>query len=149
MNKFKITIDGNNYDVTVNLTDHHKANVEVNGISYDVSYESKNTVAAPIRKSTAPGTPQVHVSAPAVLLLVSARVAAASSATSIKAPLPGTIMTINVKVGDQVKRGDTLVVMEAMKMENNIMANKDGQVKAIHVTVGQTVVQDDKLVDLQ
>ena len=135
MNKFKITIDGNNYDVTVNLTDHHKANVEVNGISYDVSYESKNTVAAPIRKSTAPGTPQVHVSAPA---------AAASSATSIKAPL-----TINVKVGDQVKRGDTLVVMEAMKMENNIMANKDGQVKAIHVTVGQTVVQDDKLVDLQ
>ena len=57
MNKFKITIDGNNYDVTVNLTDHHKANVEVNGISYDVSYESKNTVAAPIRKSTAPGTP--------------------------------------------------------------------------------------------
>ena len=131
MNKFKITIDGNNYDVTVNLTDHHKANVEVNGISYDVSYESKNTVAAPIRKSTAPGTPQVHVSAPA---------AAASSATSIKAPLP---------VGDQVKRGDTLVVMEAMKMENNIMANKDGQVKAIHVTVGQTVVQDDKLVDLQ
>ena len=135
MNKFKITIDGNNYDVTVNLTDHHKANVEVNGISYDVSYESKNTVAAPIRKSTAPGTPQVHVSA--------------SSATSIKAPLPGTIMTINVKVGDQVKRGDTLVVMEAMKMENNIMANKDGQVKAIHVTVGQTVVQDDKLVDLQ
>ena len=133
MNKFKITIDGNNYDVTVNLTDHHKANVEVNGISYDVSYESKNTVAAP-------GTPQVHVSAPA---------AAASSATSIKAPLPGTIMTINVKVGDQVKRGDTLVVMEAMKMENNIMANKDGQVKAIHVTVGQTVGQDDKLVDLQ
>ena len=119
MNKFKITIDGNNYDVTVNLTDHHKANVEVNGISYDVSYESKNTAAA------------------------------ASSATSIKAPLPGTIMTINVKVGDQVKRGDTLVVMEAMKMENNIMANKDGQVKAIHVTVGQTVVQDDKLVDLQ
>ena len=140
MNKFKITIDGNNYDVTVNLTDHHKANVEVNGISYDVSYESKNTVAAPICKSTAPGTPQVHVSAPA---------AAASSATSIKAALPGTIMTINVKVGDQVKRGDTLVVMEAMKMENNIMANKDGQVKAIHVTVGQTVVQDDKLVDLQ
>ena len=58
-------------------------------------------------------------------------------------------MTINVKVGDQVKRGDTLVVMEAMKMENNIMANKDGQVKAINVTVGQTVVQDDKLVDLQ
>ena len=54
MNKFKITIDGNNYDVTVNLTDHHKANVEVNGISYDVSYESKNTVAAANRQLPVP-----------------------------------------------------------------------------------------------
>ena len=52
-------------------------------------------------------------------------------------------MTINVKVGDQVKRGDTLVVMEAMKMENNIMANKDGQVKAIHVTVGLSLRKED------
>lgn len=142
MNKFKITIDGNNYEVTVNVTDHNKANVEVNGISYDVSYESKNTVApsSVTRKSTAPGTPQVHVSAPP---------AAATGINSIKAPLPGTIMAINVKVGDQVKRGDTLIVMEAMKMENNIMANKDGQVKAIHVSNGQAVAQDDKLIDLQ
>ena len=142
MNKFKITIDGNNYEVTVNVTDHNKANVEVNGISYDVSYESKNTASpSPVaRKSTAPGTPQVHVSAPP---------AAATGIHSIKAPLPGTILTIHVKVGDQVKRGDTLIVMEAMKMENNIMANKDGQVKAIHVSSGQTVAQDDKLIDLQ
>lgn len=139
MNKFKITIDGNNFDVTVNVTDHNKANVEVNGISYDVLYESKNTPVAPVaRKVTAGAAPQVQVSAPQ----------AASSNTGVKAPLPGTIMTINVKVGDQVKRGDTLLVMEAMKMENNIMANKDGQVKAIHVTTGQTVVQDELLIDL-
>lgn len=139
MNKFKITIDGNNYEVTVNVTDHNTANVEVNGISYDVHYESKNTPAAAVtRKTTAPAAPQVQVSAPQ----------AASSGSNIKAPLPGTIMTINVKVGDQVKRGETLIVMEAMKMENNIMANKDGQVKAIHVTSGQTVAQDDALIDL-
>lgn len=139
MNKFKITIDGNNYEVTVNVTDHNTANVEVNGMSYDVHYESKNTpVSTVTRKTTAPAAPQVQVSAPQ----------AASSGSNIKAPLPGTIMTINVKVGDQVKRGDTLIVMEAMKMENNIMANKDGQVKAIHVTNGQTVAQDDALIDL-
>lgn len=139
MNKFKITIDGNNYEVTVNVTDHNTANVEVNGMSYDVHYESKNTpVSTVTRKTTAPAAPQVQVSAPQ----------AASSGSNIKAPLPGTIMTINVKVGDQVKRGDTLIVMEAMKMENNIMANKDGQVKAIHVTSGQTVAQDDALIDL-
>lgn len=140
MNKFKITIDGHDYDVSVNVTDHNKANVEVNGIAYDVSYEAKNTVTPPVtRKASTPGTPQVHVTPPA----------AASSINSVKAPLPGTIMTINVKVGDNVKRGDTLIVMEAMKMENNIMANKDGQVKAIHVSPGQTVSQDDKLIDLQ
>lgn len=139
MNKFKITIDGNNYEVTVNVTDHNTANVEVNGMSYDVHYESKNTpVSTVTRKTTAPAAPQVQVSAPQ----------AASSGSNIKAPLPGTIMTINVKVGDQVKRGDTLIVMEAMKMENNIMANKDGQVKAIHVSSGQTVAQDDALIDL-
>lgn len=139
MNKFKITIDGNDFDVTVNVTDHKTANVEVNGISYDVQYESKNSTVAPVnRKTTAPAAPQVQVSVPQ----------AASTGVNIKSPLPGTIMTVNVKVGDQVKRGDTLLVMEAMKMENNIMASKDGQVKAIHVTAGQTVAQDDKLIDL-
>lgn len=140
MNKFKITIDGNNYEVTVDVTDHNKANVEVNGISYEVRYESKNTAIPPVaRKTTAPAAPQVHVTVPQ----------AASTGACIKAPLPGTILTLNVKVGDQVKRGETLIVMEAMKMENNIMANKDGQVKAIRVTVGQSVAQDDMLIELE
>ena len=142
MNKFKITIDGNDFDVTVDITDHKKATVEVNGISYDVAYESKNTTVAPVARkvaaSTTPAAPQVHVKAPQ----------AASSNACIKAPLPGTITTINVKVGDQVKRGDVLIVMEAMKMENNIMADKDGQVKAILATPGQSVAQDDKLIEL-
>ena len=80
MNKYKITIDGNNFDVTVNVTDHNKANVEVNGIAYDVVYESKNVAAStPVtRKTSAPAAPQVQVSAPQ---------AAATSASSIKAPL--------------------------------------------------------------
>ena len=140
MNKFKITIDENNFDVTVSVTDHNKATVEVNGISYDVLYESKNTTSTPgARKAAA---------IPAATLVHHSSSNTSSNKTSIKAPLPGTISAINVKVGDRVKRGDTLLVMEAMKMENNIMANNDGQVKAIHVTVGQSVSQEDSLVDL-
>jgi biotin carboxyl carrier protein len=147
MNKFKITIDGNDFDVTVKLTDHNKANVEVNGLAYEVNYESKNTVAAPTPVSALPRKSSSAGSAPKVQ--VASAAPSSSNVASIKAPLPGTIIAINVKVGDTVKRGDTVLVMEAMKMENNIMANKDGVVKAIHVTTGQTVVQDEKLIDLQ
>ena len=98
MNKFNITIDGKDYDVTVNVTDHNKAHVEVNGLAYDVKDESKNLPTSPLtRKAKAPEAPQVKVSAPAE----------APSASSIKAPLPGTISSIKVKVGQAVKRGDT------------------------------------------
>ena len=143
MNKFKITIDDNNFDVTVNITDHDKATVEVNGISYEVSYESKNTVA-----TTAPRKPAAIPTSTTYKSSTQNTSATNNKTTSIKAPLPGTISAISTKVGSQVKRGDGLVVMEAMKMENNIVASVDGQVKAIHVTVGQSVSQDDPLVDL-
>lgn len=143
MNKFKITIDDNNFDVTVNITDHDKATVEVNGISYEVSYESKNTVA-----TTAPRKPSAIPTSTTYKSSTQNTSATNNKTTSIKAPLPGTISAISTKVGSQVKRGDCLVVMEAMKMENNIVASVDGQVKAIHVTVGQSVSQDDPLVDL-
>ena len=142
MNKFKITIDENNFDVTVNITDHNKATVEVNGISYDVTYESRNTVAptAVPRKPAAIPTSTTYKSP--------AQNTASNKTNTIKAPLPGTISAISVKVGSQVKRGDCLLVMEAMKMENNIVASSDGQVKTIHVTVGQSVSQEDPLVEL-
>ena len=143
MNKFKITIDENNFDVTVNVTDHDKATVEVNGISYEVSYESKNTVA-----TTAPRKPAAIPTSTTYKSSAQSTSATSNKTTYIKAPLPGTISAISVKVGSQVKRGDCLLVMEAMKMENNIVASVDGQVKAIHVTSGQSVSQDDPLVDL-
>ena len=104
MNKFKITIDENNFDVTVNITDHDKATVEVNGISYDVTYESKNTVAPAVtRKPAAIPTSTTYKS--------SAQTTTSNKTNAIKAPLPGTISAINVKVGSQVKRGDCLLVM--------------------------------------
>jgi len=149
MNKFKITIDEQNFDVTVNVTEHNKANVEVNGIAYDVVYESKNVPSAPVaRKAAISPAPHMHTANPGAASAPSAPAAASAGKQAIKSPLPGTISSINVKVGDQVKRGAVLLVMEAMKMENNIMASRDGQVKAIHVTVGQTVAQDDALIEL-
>ena len=74
----------------------------------------------------------------------------AGSATpdQIIAPMPGKITKLFVAVGDEVKKGQALLVMEAMKMENNIVATSDGQVKTIHVTVGQSVSQEDPLVEL-
>ena len=144
MNTFKITIDGKNFDVTVNETDKNMASVEVNGASYQVCYENcAATAAAPVQRPTASARPATTTATPSAKPATST-----GSASSIKSPLPGTILVTNVKVGDQVKRGDVLIVMEAMKMENNIMANKDGQVKAIHVTIGQTVAQEDALIDL-
>lgn len=144
MNKFKITIDGNNYDVTINTKDQNTANVEVNGISYEVHYEHPYTipVALDVPKPKVAASPKVQPTPQASHPISS------GSASSIKAPLPGTITAIKVSVGDQVKRGDILLVMEAMKMENNIMANKDGQVKTIHISPGQTVAQDATLIDL-
>ena len=142
MNKFKITIDENNFDVTVNITDHDKATVEVNGISYDVTYESKNTVAPAVtRKPAAIPTSTTYKS--------SAQTTTSNKTNAIKAPLPGTISAINVKVGSQVKRGDCLLVMEAMKMENEIVSEFTGTVSAIRVKKGDTVDTDAVLVEIK
>ena len=69
-----------------------------------------------------------------------------NAANAVKAPLPGTITSIEVAVGQEVKAGDTVVVLEAMKMQNSIEAEKDGKVTAIAVKVGQAVLEDDPLV---
>ena len=144
MNKFKITIDENNFDVTVNVTDHDKATVEVNGISYEVSYESKNTVA-----TTAPRKPAAIPTSTTYKSSAQSTSATSNKTTYIKAPLPGTISAISVKVGSQVKRGDCLLVMEAMKMENNINADKDGKVTAINVNKGDSVLEGNDLVIIE
>ena len=141
MNKFKITIDENNFDVTVNVTDHNKATVEVNGISYDVVYESKNAPVTPVVRKAA--------AIPAATLHHAPASTGASNKNSIKAPLPGTISAINVKVGDRVKRGDTLLVMEAMKMENSIVSDYAGTVKQILVKTGDNVQTDAALIEVE
>lgn len=149
MNKFKITIDEQPFDVTVNVTEHNRASVEVNGIAYNVVYEKKDAPkAAPLARKAAI-SPAPHMQTPNPKGNTPVAAVPTASKQAIKSPLPGTIVSVNVKAGDQVKKGDILVVMEAMKMENNIMAGKDATVKAVYVSVGQTVAQDDALVDLE
>ncbi|MEA5059307.1 MAG: biotin/lipoyl-containing protein [Candidatus Pelethousia sp.] len=112
--------------------------VNVNGSSYEVEVEEIAAGAAPV---AAP------VAAPAAAP-VAAPAAAAAGPESVESPLPGNIMDVRVQVGDVVKSGDVLAVLEAMKMENEIMAPRDGKVVAVNIAKGATVNSGDVLVVL-
>ncbi len=139
MKKFKFTIRGQEYDVEIKDLQGSNAKIEVNGTSYDVDVhieEKASKTPRLVRKAVVnkPGEGSI-------------KKGGAGSAT-VKAPLPGSIIKINIAVGDSINPGDTLLVMEAMKMENNVLAEKGGTVKAIKVAVGDSVLQDDVLVEI-
>ena len=141
--EYKYTINGNQYEVTIGDIEGTVATVNVNGEEYKVEWEPE---AEPEKKKPVLGKP-----ATAAADSSSSDEAAANVNTNnaVKAPLPGVITSIEVAVGDEVKAGDTLLVLEAMKMANNIEAEKDGKVTAICVTVGQSVMEDDALVVIE
>ena len=113
-----------------------KFNITVNGTAYEVEVEEVRAAAA-----AAPAAPKA--AAPAA-----APKAAAAGERSVDAPMPGKIVEVKVSVGQTVKAGDTLLILEAMKMQNEIAADADGTVKAINVTAGQSVKVRDSLVIL-
>jgi biotin carboxyl carrier protein len=134
MKKFKFTISGKQYEVEVQSFENDKAQVVVNGTQYEVDVEREKEEAKPViapRPKAAPAPAATPSAAPA------------GDANGVKAvaPLPGTIMQIFVNVGDQVKRGDKILMYEAMKMENNFLAEADGVIKDIKVKVGDNVLQ--------
>lgn len=109
-----------------------KFNVNVNGVSYEVEIEEVDAA-----QTSAP------VSAPAVKSVPApAAKQTAASGTAVKAPMPGTVVKVNVKEGQSVKRGDVLCLLEAMKMENEICAPCDGTVSGISAVQGETVASD-------
>lgn len=141
MKQFNFIIKGQKYDVNIKETDDNHLRVDVNGTRYEVEVESTSVtkktpklVRKPVVKQPGEGTIKKSES---------------TGGFKLKAPLPGSIFKLNVKVGDSVIKGQTLLVMEAMKMENNIMAEKDGVIKEIKVNVGDTVLQDDVLMELE
>ena len=121
-------------------------NITVNGVAYSVSVEETAAGAAPVA-AAAPAAPAAPKAAPAPAAAPKAA-AGAAGAVAVKAPMPGNILDVKVKAGDSVTKGQTLVVLEAMKMENEIPAPKDGKVAQVVVTKGATVGAGDTLVVL-
>lgn len=140
MKKFKFTIRGNNYEVDIINFEHNIAKLEVNGTTYKVElHKEEQTSKTPILVRPAVKNPAG-----------SHRIKNEKSAVyKIIAPLPGNIMQIFVKEGDQVKREDKLLLYEAMKMENKLLSEKDGIIKSIKVAPGDAVLQDDLLIELE
>ena len=118
--------------------------VTVNGVAYDVVVEELNGSVAPAPVAAAPVAAPKAASAP----VAAPKASGNAGATAVKAPMPGTIIKVNVKVGDAVKKGDVLCVLEAMKMENDIMAPADGVVASVEAAKGASVATDAVLVTL-
>ena len=145
MKEYKYTIDGNKYEVAINEVAETTAKVTVNGVEYNVEWEKpeeKKTVVVvkPVAAAPAPAAP-----APAA----PSASAAPANGHAIKTPLPGVIIDVKVNVGDTVAKGDTVIILEAMKMENNINSDRDGKVVSIAVAKGDTVADGAVLVVLE
>ena len=142
MKEYKFKINGNDYTVAINSIEGNIADVTVNGAAYKVEMENAPAVAAaPAPISAAPAVqaaPAAAAPAPAP----------AGAAKVVEAPLPGVIIEISVKEGQAVKAGQKVAVLEAMKMENEIQAECDGTVTAIHVAKGDQVVEGSKLISI-
>ena len=137
MKEYKYTIDGKTYEVTIGDIADNIASVTVNGEDFKVEMEPEKEPEKPkvVRPVAAPASSQGSK--------------AVNSQNAVKAPLPGTIIEVKVNVGDEVKAGDVVVVLEAMKMANNLEAEKGGKVTAICVQPGQSVMEDEALVVIE
>lgn len=143
MKKFKFKIRGNTYDVNLVNIEDNIAEIEVNGAPYEVEIQSEvKTTKTPklVRQPAVPSSESDRAK--------TSRPTERKGAGVIKAPLPGTILEVKTKVGDVVKTGDTLIIMEAMKMENSIKADKEGKVTAVKANPGDAVLEGDVLVEI-
>jgi glutaconyl-CoA decarboxylase len=132
--KYVVTLNGKNYEVDVTETD-----AIVTGITEVPVMVAAAPAAAPVAAQAEAPKAEEAPAAPA------APAAPTASGTQVKAPMPGTILAVKASAGQAVKAGDVIVVLEAMKMENDIVAPCDGTVKEIVVTKGTTVNTDDVL----
>ena len=145
MNKYQYKVQGVDYDVEIEEVEGNIAKVNVNGIRFDVEMKQPINPASTLKK--------VHVQAPKPVSRPSVAPAAqaapapqaaqapAGAGSPVKAPLPGTITEVKVNVGDTVKEGDVVLVLEAMKMQNNIESEYEGTVTSITTKQGETVME--------
>ena len=142
MKKYKFKINGQTYEVEINEFDGVNASESVNGTAYEVEVQggeekkTKTPILARKPVVTQPGEGEIK------------KTESTGKVYKVNSPLPGTIRKINVTVGATVQVGDCLMVMEAMKMDNNVMSEKGGVVKTICVKEGDSILQGDTLVEL-
>ena len=153
MKEYKYKINGNEYSVAIIDLEGDKAAVEVNGVSYQVDILTEGYTAPAPRPAAKPAAAPAPAPAaapaapaPAPQPIAPAAPAAepaapAGKGTAVQSPLPGVILDIKVAVGDQVKAGQTVAILEAMKMENNINAECDGVITAIKVSKGDNILK--------
>ena len=144
MKTFKFTIAGQPYDTTVNEIEPNVCEVTVNGTVFQVEIEKQETVKK--KPVVAPRPAAAGAAAPTAK---PAAAPATAGTTVVKSPLPGSIVKVMVQAGQDIKKGDTLLTMESMKMENVIASEVTGKVKSVLVQPGQNVMQDDKLVEIE
>lgn len=158
MKEYKYKINGNEYSVAIIDLEGDKAAVEVNGVSYQVDILTEGYTAPAPRPAAKPAAAPAPAPAaapaapaPAPQPIAPAAPAAepaapAGKGTAVQSPLPGVILDIKVAVGDQVKAGQTVAILEAMKMENNINAECDGVIAAIKVAKGDNILEGSDIV---
>ena len=154
MKKFKFSIDNNPFEVNVTELENGQIDVEVNGSNYIVTIDREGTKAAnaPAPKAAPVAAPKAAAPAAAPKAVAPAAAPAAPAAggavKTVKSALPGSVTKLVMEVGQAVKKGDTVMMIEAMKMENEIKAECDGTIAKFHVAAGQSVMADDKLFDI-
>ena len=147
MKEYKYKINGNEYSVAIIDLEGDKAAVEVNGVSYQVDILTEGYTAPAPRPAAKPAAAPAPAPAAAPAAPAPADPAApAGKGTAVQSPLPGVILDIKVAVGDQVKAGQTVAILEAMKMENNINAECDGVITAIKVSKGDNILEGSDIV---
>ncbi len=146
MKEYKYKINGEEYNVTINEVNDTTAQVEVNGVAYNVEWEKPE-----VPKPVVVAKPAAPAAKPAAAPAAAPAPAATSTAGgyAIKTPLPGVIIDIKVNIGDTVAKGQTVAILEAMKMENNINSDRDGKVASIAVSKGETVADGAVLITLE
>ena len=152
MKKYSLTINGNSYEVKIDDINEAStlAHVTVNGTKYDVEIAGgKAPVVKKPQVTAAPEATGLSVTPKTPIATKPAAAPVAAGGLKVACPLPGTVLSINVKEGDTVAAGQTLLVLEAMKMENNIDAERGGVVKQVHVQAGATVMEGDVLLVIE
>lgn len=143
MKNFKFKIDNRSYAVDIVNVNEKTATVNVNGVIYEVEVDKKLKTAKPImpRRDFVPSTDMTPSTAKADNLL--------NRKTIVRAPLPGKIVEVMVKVGDRVSIGQTIICIEAMKMENNIRIDREGVVTAVNVEANVAVTDGEILLEIE